>query len=87
MWKEWLHTVVSIEDDASTDDAAERDDCDGVYNISKQTGHWQCSVSFGDDVDDAKKGPSKLTPSSPLTRKAWYTEHVSDSSRDVYARR
>ena len=65
-------------DDDASDIVASSDDCDGIDIFSRQTGHW-CS-SFADDdgtfvgddddavvEDEAKKGPSRLTPFSPFT--------------------
>ena len=79
-----MQTVVSIDEDSSDD---------VVASVSKHTGHWCSSfaddggtLSFGDVADDAKKGPRRLTPSSPLTTHAPYTEHVSYSSRLVNGR-
>lgn len=66
----------------SSDAAATEGRVDGVIIFSKQTGHWCSSFADGDDgwevsfpgdvlfallLDDAKRGPSKLTPFSPLT--------------------
>jgi glucose dehydrogenase len=60
------------ESDGGSDDSD--DDFEVITIISKQTGHLCSSFeeagagSFEDGVDDdAKNGPSKLTPSSPLT--------------------
>ena len=69
-----MHTVVRIEHDESDGVSKDDDDFEITTMISKHTGHLCSSfaadddtVSFGDGVDDAKTGPSRLTPSSPRT--------------------
>jgi hypothetical protein len=69
-----LGEVVRIEHDESDGGSEDDDDFEVTTIISKHTGHLCSSfaavadtVSFGDGVEDAKTGPSRLTPSSPRT--------------------
>lgn len=82
IWKEWLHTVVRIDEDATVDvvdAAAEVDGVVGSAIISRQTGHCCSSIAccavaaaFSSlDAEGAKNGPSKLTPFSPSTCMTW----------------